>query len=271
MNTDAAEELRRLLRAVLDAAEVGDWRRALSLLASGQPPVAGRGFLVRGAVVLKHVAGAMQRRAKGDLTEGFEQLDVAASQLSTLCDTAATPGRVAAVVLPEPDEASSDDHLSWRVARLLWREQFELQDLRQRLALGRMKAREELIEACIEHLCCAEFDPFTWPEPGQPAPDDGITVAPTRQMLCRRATRLRQFADPTRGEVTQSVWQDIGAYRALRGAALTRLAARKAPAPWCGRRGTAGLKVCRGRLHAWRYAHIWHDDRTYWNRSEEMP
>jgi hypothetical protein len=228
-------------------------------------------MLVRGGVALEHAARSMQLRAQGCVTEASNQLGVAASQLPRLCDTATTSGRAVAVVMPEPDGASSDEHLAWRVARLLWREQLELQDLRQRLAPGRMKPREELIEACIEHLCCVEFDPFAWPELGRSVPDDGITVDPTRQTLCRRATRLRQFADPTRGEVTQSVWRDIGAYRALRGAALTQLAARSVPAPWCGRRGTAGLKVCRGRLRAWRFAHIWNDDRNYWNRSEEMP
>jgi hypothetical protein len=271
MTADPARELRGLLRAVLDASEAGDWRRASSLLASGRPPVTGLGFLVRRGIALDHAARAMQLRAQGLVTEAFDQLDVAASQLTGSCETATTPRRVVAVVMPEPNDAGSDEHLSWRIARLLWREQLELQDLRQRLAPGRMRAREELIEACIEHLCCVEFDPFVWPESGQAAPEDGITVIPTRQMLCRRATRLRQFADPTRGDVTQSVWQDIGGYRALRGAALTQLATRDAPAPWCGRRGTAGLKVCRGRLRAWRYATIWHEDRNYWNRSEEVP
>ncbi len=270
MTADSARELRESLRGVLDASEVGDWRRASSLLASGQPPVAGLGFLVRGAIALDHAAHAMQLRAQGFVAEAFDQLGVAASQLPRLCESATTLGYAVAVVMPQPDDVSSDEHLSWRIARLLWREQVELEDLRQRLAPGRMRARDELIEACVEHLCCVEFDPFAWPEPRAPVPDDGITVDPTRQMLCRRATRLRQFADPTRGEVTQSVWRDIGAYRGLRGAALTQLAERDAPASWCGKRGTAGLKVCRGRLRAWRYAHIWHADRKYWNRSEEM-
>ena len=272
MYTDAAVELRRLLRAVLDALEVGDWRRASCLLDSGGPPVAGLGFLVRGAVALEHTAHAMQLHAQGLVFEAFDEFGIAATQLPRLRKGAtATPGRAVALLMPEPDDPHSDEHLTWRTARVVWRGQSELGDLRRRFAAGRMRARDELVEACIEHLCCVEFDPFAWPESERPTPDDGVTVDRTRLVLCHRATRIRQFADPTRGEVTQSVWRDIGAYRRLRGAALSQLATRAAPAPWCGVRGTSGLKVCRGRLRAWQYAHIWRDDLKYWNRSEEMP
>jgi hypothetical protein len=272
MYTDAAVELRRLLRAVLDALEVGDWRRARRLLVDAQVSEVGLEPLVRGTVALEHAARAMQLHAQGFVFEAFDEFGIAATQLPRLRKGAtATPERAVALLMPEPDDPHSDEHLTWRSARVVWRGQFELGDLRRRFAPGRMRARDELVEACIEHLCCVEFDPFAWPESERPTPDDGVTVDRTRLVLCHRATRIRQFADPTRGEVTQSVWRDIGAYRRLRGAALSQLATRTAPAPWCGVRGTSGLKVCRGRLRAWQYAHIWRDDLKYWNQSGEMP
>lgn len=272
MCPDAGADLRKLLKSVLHGLEVGDWRRARRLLVDAQVSEVGLEPLVRGVVALKHAARAMRLHGQGFVFEAFDEFGIAATQLPQLCKGAtATPQRAIALLMPEPEDSRSDEHLTWRIARVVWRGQFELGDLRRRFAPGRMRARDELIEACVEHLCCVEFDPFAWPESGRPAPDDEITIDPTRQMLCRRATRLRQFAEPMRGEVTQSVWRDIGAYRGLRGAALTQLATRTAPAPWCGVRGTSGLKICRGRLRAWQYAHIWRDDLKYWNQSEEMP
>jgi hypothetical protein len=265
-------DLRKLLKSVLHALEVGDWRRARRLLVEAKLFEVGLESLVRGIVALEHAARAMQLHAQGFVFEAFDEFGIAATQLPRLrTGTTATPGRAIALLMPEPDDPRSDEHLTWRIARVVWRGQSELGDLRRRFAPGRMRARDELVEACIEHLCCVEFDPFAWPESERPTPDDGVTVDRTRLVLCHRATRLRQFADPTRGEVTQSVWRDIGAYRRLRGAALSQLATRTAPAPWCGVRGTSGLKVCRGRLRAWQYAHIWSDDLKYWNQSEEMP
>jgi hypothetical protein len=154
--------------------------------------------------------------------------------------------------------------LAWRTARLVWREQAELEDLRCRLAPGRVTPRDELIEACIQHLFWVEFDPFAFyrTAPGQLLWDDGTTVDRLRSVLCVRGSRLRQFADPMAGRRSQAVWQDIGGYRGLCAAAWDRLAAQDAPAPWCGVAGTSGLPVRRGRLHAWRHACRRRDDLT---------
>jgi hypothetical protein len=161
------------------------------------------------------------------------------------------------LLVPEPPATSpGDEQLAPRLARLVWREQFELEDLRRSVAARRCAPRDELIEACIQHLYWVEFDhcAFYRPAPGAPSWDDGTTVDRLRSVLCLRGTRLRQFANPTAGNLSQAVWQDIGGYRGLCAAAFDRLADRPAPVPWCGVPRTSGLQIRRGRLRAWQHA-----------------
>src|SRR5207342_1030281 len=102
------------------------------------------------------------------------------------------------------------------------------------------------VEACIEHLLWVDLDPFA---PAHlPLPDR------SRTSLCRRGSRLRQFADPTACDISQSVWRDVGAFPGLCAEALDRLADRRAPAPWCDAEGVDDLPVRRGRRRAWEYA-----------------
>ena len=122
----------------------------------------------------------------------------------------------------------------------------------RRVAVGRVTPRDELVEACREHLCWVEFDhcAFYRVLPGRRHWDDGTTVDRLRSVLCLRGSRLRQFADPTAGRLSQAVWQDIGGYRCLCAAAFDRLAGWPAPASWSGVPGTSGLATRRGRLRA---------------------
>jgi hypothetical protein len=172
-------------------------------------------------------------------------------------------GTSMAVLPPEPPTGMTVDvMLAWQIARLIWREQIELEDLRRMVAPGRVTPRDELVEACIQHLFWVEFDHFAFYRtgPGQRHWDDGTTVDRLRSVLCLRGSRLRQFADPTAGRLSQAVWQDIGGYRGLCAVAFDRLAYRPAPVPWCGVAGTAGLAVRRGRLRAWQHASRRRDD-----------
>jgi hypothetical protein len=129
--------------------------------------------------------------------------------------------------------------------------------------LGRCETvRDAFAEAIIEFLCLVEHNPFTWhgrcPHPDEPAVDR------TRQPMLLRASRARQFADATAGEVRRSVWQDNGGYRGLCAMALDRLAGWPEPAPWrtepgagevpahCGMRAAWGLARARLELEAHR-------------------
>jgi hypothetical protein len=206
----------------------------------------------------------MQRQAQGRLDDAWDRLGEAAAvlpeQLSRRDPSTGTPH---AVLVPGvPGDSPVDETLAWGVARLVWREQFELEDLRCRVAPGRVMPRDELIEACIQHQFWVEFDHFAFYRavPGGLSWDDGTTVDRLRSVLCLRGTRLRQFAEPTAGRLSQAVWQDIGGYRGLCAVAWDRLGAETAPVPWCGVAGTPGLAVRRGRLRAWQHACRRRDD-----------
>jgi hypothetical protein len=264
----AVEELRRALQAMIDALELGHWRVVLhpgAECSAGR--VAGPKALVLWAVVLRMVARSMQLQAQGRVQEAWDQLGTAADLLPAARRRPTPPGDVARAALRPPRRgASVDEELGRRITRLVWREQFELTDLRSRFAPGRLRARDELVEGCIEHLCWIEYDPFVFAPltPGDAAWDDGTSVARERSVLCLRSTRLRQFADPAEGPVSKSVWIDIGSYRGLCAEAFDRLADRPVPAPWCGTPDASGLKVRLGRLRAWEHARQWRADSVCW-------
>jgi hypothetical protein len=265
----AVDDLRQALQVMTDALELGHWRVVLC----PEPTcpgshVAGPRQLVVWGVVLRVLARSMQLQAHGRVQDAWDQLCEAAGLLPRARRAPTLPGESAlAALTPPPRDASLDEELAWRIARLVWREQSELTDLRNKFAPGLLKPRGELIEACIEHLCWIEFDPFVFSRPtsGMSAWDDGTSVARERSVLCLRGTRLRQFADATEGSrISKSVWIDIGGYRGLCCEALDRLADRPAPAPWCGAAGTSGLRVRVGRLRAWEHSRRWRDDLRYW-------
>jgi hypothetical protein len=263
---DANDDMPATLRIAVGLLDRGDWRAVLRPPGFGGRAIAGSGDLVRLAVALHVVARSMQRQAQGRLDDAWDRLGEASALLSAQLSRrdASTGSTLAALAPKPPNDPPADVILAWRTARLVWREQVELEDLRCRVAPGRVTPRDELIEACIQHLFWVEFDPFTFyrAAPGRPLWDDGTTVDRLRSVLCVRGSRLRQFANPTAGRLSQAVWQDIGGYRGLCAVAFDRLAVRPAPAPWCGVAGTSGLTVRRGRLRAWQHARRRRDDLT---------
>lgn len=260
INADPADQLRPLLLAAVKAAEIGHWRWILRPPEFQGRPIAGPKALVERAVALRLVARSQQLQAQGRLLDAWDRLGEAAALLSPqLVQRDPLTGVALALLRPEPlDDMPLDMKLLIRLARVIWRDQIELQHLRRRFAPEKeTKARDQLIEAFILHLMWVEHDPATYdrPEPGQTPWDDGVSVDRSRTTLCRRATEIRWFADPAATvEVSQAPWQDGGAFRGLHADALDLLATHAAPAPWCGGHGTSGLVVRRARLRAWRYA-----------------
>lgn len=266
MNTDdPGDELPQMLWGVVGVLEVGDWRSVLRPPGFGGRVVAGARDLVHWAMALRLVARSMQLQTQGLLQEAWDRLEHAAAMLPpSLRHRDAATDTVLVVLEPEPlKDASVETQLAWRIARLVWREQYELDDLRRTFAERRMTPRKELTEACIQYQFWVEFDPFTWyhAPPGEGAWDDGTTVERSRSVLCRRGTELRWFANPTENvALSQAPWQDVGGYRGLYALALDTLAKRAEPAPWCGVDRIAGLPVRCGRLRAWQHARQRHDD-----------
>ena len=249
----------RILQEALCALEVGFWWMVLH---GDRAPSQGRtapAAARRLDVALRLVARSMRLQAQGRLLDAWDRLGEAAGLLPPgHCRSPIPSGGARAVLTPQPrHNASIDEELAWRTARLIWREQYELTDLRRRFASDSIKARDELIEACIQHLSWVEFDPSIWYRPAQSSPawDDAAIISASRLALCKRGTYIRRFANPAAtAAISQSPWQDIGGHRGLLAEALTQLADRPVPAPWCGTAGTSGLVVRRGRLRAWQHA-----------------
>ncbi len=248
----------------LDALGRGDWRAV-------HPPErwisagSGEAFLVE--VLIGVVADAMRLAARGDVEAAWDLYDGCAARLPLGLRVPRPSGGVRArCLLPRPDLGEVDEAFR-RLAVLVWREQFELEDLRERLRRMR-HGHEELVEAVVEYLCWIEMDPFTWQ--AAPGDDTGPGVERDRAVLLRRATRLRHFADPLTRPVSQSVWQDHGQFRGLCRQALRALAGRPAPVPWQGVAGTRAVPVRLGRRYAWQCAQTWRTDADPGQRPEWM-
>jgi hypothetical protein len=269
MCADDPSDVVQVLTRLAAALEVGYWRRVLRPPEFGGQVVSGGEHVVRCAMALRLVAISMQRQAQGRLLDGWDRLSEAASLLpARLFQCDASTGVALALLSPvAPGGATAEERLAVAVARLVWREQAELRDLRERFAPERMKAHDELIEAIIHYLFWVEFDPSTYCRRSskQWSWDDGVTVERSRTAFCRRASEIRRLGDPTATvAVSQAPWQDGGGFRGLYPEALDLLAEREEPAPWCGRRGTSGLVVRRGRLRAWQYARRRREDLDSW-------
>ena len=95
-----------------------------------------------------------------------------------------------------------------------------------RFAHDRAAPRDELVEAYIEYLGAA------------------VRMGDSRAAFLARATRLRQFAGSTRGDVSQSVWTDAAAATASGRSRMRELADRRRPGAVvfpARDRGSAGL------------------------------
>ena len=261
----AGGDLRRVLRDVVAALEVGSWRSVLRPPEFAGCVMAGPKPLVRWAIALRLVARSMQLQAQGRVHDAWDRLGEAAGLLPPqLRRRTASADTVEAVLRPPPQRGESADvELVLRVARLIWREQFELRDLRQRFAGGKMKPRDELVEAYIQYLSWVDFDPSTFyrSSASESLWDDGTQLDRSRAVICLFGTEIRWFANPMQKiRLSQAPWQDINGLRGLAAEALDRLADRPVPAPWCGVDGTSGLVVRRGRLRAWQHARQRRDD-----------
>jgi hypothetical protein len=254
---DAGDELRQALWGVVGRLDGGNWRAVVRNSGFNGHAVAGPGHLVRWASALGLITLSMQAQAEGRVHDASDRLDEAAALLpSQLVRRDRYTAAVHAVLQPmPPDAAPLEMRLVVRIARLVWREQQELADLRHRFAPGKMRARDELIEGCIQYLIWVIFDPTSFYRATLGEGWDKTTVEPSRAVLCLYGTEIRRFANPKADTgISQAPWQDVGGYRGLAAKAFERLADRSAPAPWCGARGTSGLVVRRGRLRAWQHA-----------------
>jgi hypothetical protein len=254
------------LELAVAALEAGNWRAAIALLrADGSS----HDRLTAAANLL---ALSMFCQAIGDVDAALRHLDAAARILPS---TLTREDRANQLILVNPPRLADQDpaehspaHQTWSVCRIAWREQTELIAIRDRFRLSSRTARDELIDACIEYLIWVEFDPWTWRHPNQDQwlRQLGIVVPasfgiPRRKDMCARASALRKLAIATLGDVSESVWKDIGGYRGLREQALRRMA-RRPPAAW--NRGlapsTQDVPAQRGRSAAWSYAQTWASD-----------
>jgi hypothetical protein len=266
---DAELALRRALSDEIGRLAVAHWRPTVLQLENTDRPVAGPAFLVRCAKAAELVAQSQQRRAQCRPQDAWDLLSRAAALLpARFVRRDPLTGAALALLSPPPpdtpaDGASTDDALAVRLARITWSDQFELAALRAKFAHHRMTPRDELIEARIQFERWVAHDParFYRKRPGARMWDDGVPVDCPRGVMVDFGSRIRQFANPADvSELSTAPWQDIGAHRGLGAAALDRLATWAAPAPWCGRPGTAGLVVPRAALRAWQYAGQWRKD-----------
>lgn len=129
-----------------------------------------------------------------------------------------------------------------------------LNDLRSQL-LRYSSPRDFLIEAAIQFQAEVECSAFCWLGTGGPD-EPPLDVTPTRKHLLARASNLRTWARPRLGDVSESVWKDIGAHRGLWAAAWARLAGRT-PAR------TTGAPQRRGHHEAAERARRWEKNLEY--------
>ncbi len=247
--------------------ETGDWREVLVLLGADGTSTHGLAALTR------LLALSMFQQTVGDLDRAWENLGDAARILpSPLTSTDPDTGDVTALfesttmLLGAHGDQQQDGHhegrLTLTLSRITWREQTELGQLRRRPHLYG-SARDALVRACLEFLVWVEFAPETWRRQISPSLLQGFGISlprtlhqPTRKNLCERASKLRRFADPTQGGVSDSVWADIGGYPGLKALALEGLSTQHASS-W--RLGSRHAVVQRfpartGCVEAWRFA-----------------
>jgi len=247
------------MEALLEALELGNWRGVLiaqrfvqdEMLSPGE-----RNFEFAVGLVAK----SMFFQAVGNVTQAWTTLQSAAARLPPRLVRRDPEDHDVLIDTPRsaPGQGTEQD-LTWRLCSVAWREQSELLALRRRFRDPNSR-RDELIEACIEHLTWVECDPWTWQAPTQETaalearlqlpPNFGL---PGRRDLIHRASDLRQFANPRAGMVSESVWKDIGGYRRLKALAVRRMAQRPVE-PWLrfdARDTDPQVPVRAGRAVAW--------------------
>jgi len=202
----------------------------------------------------------MAAQAAGDVAAAERQYRDATALLPPRLRRSISDGTLVQMPASGPAKAVQP-HWLRRAALVLWREQELIGDLRIRLDQF-SRARDYLVEACIAFANEIDFSPFTW-RAGVEDTRFLPAVIPSRKDLCTRATRLRRLVSARAGDVTESVWKDIGGYRGLRAEAMARLAERSL-VPWSAAVNRILLEpVRRGHLRAWEYARTLRDDLGY--------
>jgi hypothetical protein len=255
----AQSEQHRLPRSI-EALEVGDCRTALGLcnddMAAEDPRIA------QLAVLIRTTAGGIRALAEGDVASAVRQFSDAAAILPPALTHPDRYGRPVANLVPEPlGDMYPIAAWTWRSARILWREQHLNAYLLRRLTSA-SSARDHLVEACIQFMCEVEFMPFAWYRPTRGITYDDPPVTATRGELCRRASNLRKLGQPRKGDISQSVWQDVRGYRGLRTEALFRLADGLLT-PLASKDIRADVPLRIGHQRASKYAMQWKEDIDY--------
>jgi hypothetical protein len=199
------------------------------------------------------IARAQRWQALGQLPLASREIADAARMLPRATSPRPSPSGLGLIDLtPPPPRREGLSYWAWRAARVLWREQQEMLDLKVRLRHA--EPAEVLRAALVERLRCVDKDPWTW---GPIIRDDGINLLPSRKDLLDRATDLRQFARPPAGDVVPKTWQRAGGYGGLYANAMCWLA-KEDLVPWAGINPLAdGIPVRCGRRYARREARLW--------------
>lgn len=240
------------------AIERGNWRYILYAMEA----LDAYGEVTAFYILLQAVAMSMRLQALGHVTEAWQQLGIAARLLPrAMCRLSSDGATHKAVLRNKPTAGPGIWVLTWRVTLVIWREQAELDALRMLLVKHHDDLREEprnvLIDAMIEWMRWVEFDPWT---SALHRLDNLTSIGSSRAEFCARATHLRQFADPTEGDLSTTVWVNLGGYRGLRDAALRRLAASDL-VPWASANPLIqDIPVRLGRRRAWEHAIEWLGD-----------
>ncbi len=250
----------------MSALEVGDWRTALRL--GGQSFLSGdRPEIPTLATAVRITAAGMRDQAAGDLAAAIRQFSDAAAMLPPPLRRSSGNDQCLANLTLEPRHFSSaqSGYWAWRAALVIWREQWLIDDLRDKLVKF-PAPRDQLVEAYIQFMMQVEFSPYSWYRPARrvrPQP----AVTPTRGDLCRRASNLRKLVRPRDSDVSQSVWQDIGGHCGLRATAQETLAQRPLLPDISDIPGQTAIPVPRGRQRACEYAQQWIADLDYFDET----
>lgn len=240
-----------LARAVA-AIERGDWRFVLY----PQEKAAAHGAAAVLLLIVRAVASSMRLQAFGAVPHAWRKLAEAALMLPrAVCPLRQNRGTPMAALAEPPPVTAALPMLTWRVARVIWREQQELLAL-QRLLRTKHWARDVLIAACVEYLLWVEWDPWTWNGPiiDENPPGMGRTAAE----FCARATILRRFAIAAAPELSTQVWRRLGGYRGLHSASL-RVLVEADLMPWKSEDAlTVDVPVRCARVEAHGHAMRWH-------------
>lgn len=163
--------------------------------------------------------------------ESWQALAAAADCTAERQSRLRTTGPGDRTTLPWPSRAG--DEFWCRFGLVGQREEFHARSQWFRIEESIYPKRICLVESCVDHLTWVFFDHSTWQALQADewlAVSDRVTRGKFgeagREYFLRRANGLFHSVWPLRGSLTRKVWDDLGSYRGLHGAALTALADR---------------------------------------------